>query len=85
MVKGYEAFFNGTGQGYESLMSVAAVSANFTAGIGRLSGGELKGFRARLAALEADGGGGYGDRIKAVERELKNRARVFKTRQGVKV
>jgi hypothetical protein len=84
MRKGYEAFFNGTGKGYESLMSVAAASANFTAGIGRLSGGELKGFRARLAALEADGGGGYGDRIKAVEREMKNRAKYPKRGKGQK-
>jgi hypothetical protein len=74
MEKGYEAFFNGTGKTYEMLAGVAAASASFAAGIGRLSGGELRGFRARLAALEADGGGGYGDRIRAVEKEMKNRA-----------
>jgi hypothetical protein len=73
MKKGYGAFFNGTGKDYERLRGVAAASASFAAGIGRLSGGELKGFRARLAALDAEGGGGYGDRIRAVEREMKNR------------
>jgi hypothetical protein len=73
MEKGYGAFFNGTGKDYERLMSVAAASANFAAGIGRLGGGELRGFQARLSGLEA-GGGGYGARIEAVEREIKNRA-----------
>jgi hypothetical protein len=71
-------------ENYEGLIGVPATDLNFPSGIGRLSDGILSEFRARLIELEASEGGHKG-RIKAVEKELKNRGTVSVEVRAVEV
>jgi hypothetical protein len=71
-------------ENYEGLIGVPATDVNFPSGIGRLSDEILRAFHARLIELEASEGGHKG-RIKAVEKELKNRGAVSVEIRAVEV
>jgi hypothetical protein len=69
---------------YEGLVGCPATDVNFPSGIGRLSDESLRAFHTRLIELEAAEGGHKG-RIKAVDKELKNRGTVSEESRAIEV
>jgi hypothetical protein len=69
---------------YEGLVGCPATDVNFPSGIGRLSDDALRAFHTRLIELEAAEGGHKG-RIKAVEKEMKNRGTASEESRAIEV